>query len=239
MKIQALLLVFILMFSFASADTFILGNVHKSNPSDFVSGATVVVTCGANSLSTPSNSDGSYGVGFEVSDCPDGSAVSISASKDGYSGSDSANINNKNDTDYFTIKNIKLSLTPCTGCACPGACGGGGGGSSRYYNCGNGVCDSGETNSLCPQDCKVQNLTPVTPAVLNENKSVETSTEVVPNTPQPGFLSGITGAVTGLAGKPVFWVAIVFVIVVVGGFIIIRRKGTKKSADSKEQKKDK
>lgn len=219
-----LMFVFLFAVSFASANTFILGKVYQNNLATPISGATVTTTCAGNGLTTTSLSDGTYGIGYTEINCPDGSSVSISASYSNFGGSTSATIDNANATDYFTITNIKLTENPVT---YSGGGGGSSGGRSLYYNCGNGICDSGESSSLCPSDCP---LPVVNQEVPVQETQVLDQTEQTPTTAPSTFL-GLTGAFLGANATPII-AALIFIVVlgVITILIIRKRRKSKKNA---------
>lgn len=209
-----------LLLGIASANTFVIGKIYDTNFNTPVSGASVDVTCQGNTKTTTSLADGAYGIGFELSECANESSVSITATRDNLYGSNGGQIDNSNETDYFTVKNIVMTVQ-----SSPPPTGGGGGGGGTFYLCGNGVCDSGETPSLCPKDCKVpENITQET---SEKNESEGTGMSISPGTEEEekSFLSKITGAVIG-GGSGKILIPIIFLILVGIVYVIIymRRK---------------
>jgi len=214
-----------LMISLVSANTFVIGKIYNTNYAKEVFNAAVSVICQVNTKTTTSLSDGTYAVGFELSECANKSSVSITATKDNLYGSNGGLIDNSNETDFFTVKNIIMTVQPS-----PPSGGGGGGGESSgtFYLCGNGVCDSGETPSLCPQDCKVINQTAEI-AETEEKSFGETPAPNIPSeteTSNSGFAK-ITGAVIGTLGTTGSLVVLIFIIMIIVLAIIIAvvRKG--------------
>ena len=65
------------------------GKIKKSNGSTNGSGAAVSVTCNGTTIPTTAASNGNFGVEFTDEQCPDGSTVTVNASLDGETGSDS------------------------------------------------------------------------------------------------------------------------------------------------------
>lgn len=142
--IIASLLVFIIVsLGFISANTLVAGKICE-NPGCAVpiSGASIHVQCDADYLNTLSLSDGAYAVVFGVDSC---AVVNVSSSTHPSPPNDIMKL-------VMYIQN--------GGSSSGGNNGGGGGSSSHYYQCGNGICDSGETTGTCPLDCKVNNTNP-------------------------------------------------------------------------------
>jgi hypothetical protein len=81
--ILALVLVFITMTSISavSAGTLIAGKTYNADFSDVVSGADVEVTCGNETMTDTSESDGTYAVNFDEEDCTIGDEVTVEATK--------------------------------------------------------------------------------------------------------------------------------------------------------------
>ncbi len=216
----------------ASASTLVTGVVYNSDFSDVVSDASVVVNCDTLSISTDSgngtfNQDGIYAVIFS-SDCND---VSVSASKDGLSGSSSAIVGECNQgncsTEYIAVGNPSISapVNNNNGGSGGGSSGGSGvssggtGGSTvPFYLCGNGVCDTGETVTSCPQDCVV------------ESTNETTTQEDTNSNGRRGITGAVIGAVTSTGGIIII-VVIVLLGVSSGIYFSKKRKLAKVDAD--------
>jgi len=227
-KLSALFLFTILILGTASAQTLVVGKIYNADFTGEVAGATVTVTCGSNSLSTPSLADGAYLVRFDTGVCTVLS-VTVTATKDSLTGTKSEDnnlctsgicINSlANVTKYFVV-NTGLTTTIPT----PNNGGSSGGGSSGYYYyCGNNKCDTGETSATCPKDCPVTTTTAGNTTVTEEKNETK-----APST------SFITGAVTGLANfaKSGLGIGLFIVIFIIGGTVIFFsiRKRKKKVA---------
>lgn len=219
----------------SAANTLVAGNIYNADYTSKIEGAGIRVDCGADYKVTDSLSDGSYAVVFDdLAGCDlTVTTVSVTASKAGYT-SQTKTGNIKGTINPFSIINLGLAVAPT------GDTGGhtGGGGSSRYYMCGNGVCNTGETTATCPRDCPAA-LNPISLPASNsgtEEPKEETTEEKTEETPQnTGFLTGaaITQFVTSGAGIA----TIIVLIIVVGGIvtvIVIKkfRKGKKSKIDS-------
>ncbi len=180
-----------------------------------VSDVYVLATCYSSStLSKYTNSvaGGSYGIGFNSTECSSTDRLTISFSKGTRYGTLFDYIINTKSinvlTDSFVIENLVLDQTQTT----PSG-GSHGGGSTRYYQCGNGLCDSGESTETCPQDCVKTQINEVTPTPTTSEETVELTPETTQETtPTKGFFPTITGAVTGALGTVGTTVAMVFIV---------------------------
>lgn len=65
-----------------------------TNAGNPVAGASVSVTCGSTTLTSPTTVAGAYFVQFSSTDCPAGSTAHVTATKGGSSGSSSGTVNN-------------------------------------------------------------------------------------------------------------------------------------------------
>lgn len=215
-------LLLIASLQFLSAQTPVAGKIYNSNFEGVISGADVTISCGSNTLETTSLTDGTYGVKFDEDECAYPSSVSVKASKGELTGSGSGELiactGIECTEDYVAVVNIELKFKPSSS-----------GSSSddvrkkRYYKCGNGVCDTGETANTCSLDCKVveeevpEDLTIV--AGAEENTQEETSDTTA------GTNSGITGAAVGFAKSPAgIGIGVVIVVIAIIVFTAVNRK---------------
>ncbi|OGI12751.1 hypothetical protein A3K64_04165 [Candidatus Micrarchaeota archaeon RBG_16_36_9] len=134
LRFSACILALFIIFSVGmiSANYLVTGTVYDGNPSHPKSDVGVTITCDSNILTTTSLSDGTYAVVFGVDSC---SAVNVVP-------------------DSYSATKIKMYVDPSA--YTPPSGGGGGGSTHKYYNCGNNVCDTGETSLTCAKDCPVQ-----------------------------------------------------------------------------------
>jgi len=210
MTFKSQLIVFtaiILSLSLVSAQTLIAGKVYDSSnleTANVVSGANVSVTCNGNTLITTSLSDGTYMVKFDVSECTPNDSVSVSSNE---GKATVVNITLEGDN---TVPSNKVEI---------GGSSGGGSGRARVYICGNGVCDSGETQETCASDCvqseETENLT-------EETETIELTPE---DTSEDGF--SITGAFIAIGNSmslPILSGILGFLVVLLIGQKIIQRK---------------
>lgn len=206
----------VMFVSFASAQSLIAGKIYNSGFTEAISGARVTVTCNSTSLDTVSVADGTYAVNFDLSICNQGNTASVAASKGSAYGDDAGMVINSSGE----IKGIiNLAIKEPTPAAAGGGGGGGGGTLNKFYLCGNGVCDSGETTDTCASDCKI--------AEIPENSTAtENEPELKEPTEQEGFFSGITGAVVGTLGVGGTIIAGIFIVAIAGGSVAVylRRK---------------
>ena len=101
----------------------------------------------------------------------------------------------------------------------------------RYY-CGNNRCDSGETATTCPKDCKINspiiNNTPVIETDFQETTTIveetqeQNSTDNKTLTENQEGLSRITGAVIGAEGNSGLLVIIIFLSILLVALIAAR-----------------
>jgi hypothetical protein len=227
----------IMSLSLASSQTLIAGKIYNSGFSSTISGADVSVTCNSQSLHTNTLGDGTYAVRFEETECIDGDSVSVSASKSGFQGKTGNGIVSKCEGDdcsdnYVIIINLGMKTQTS------GSGSGEGRSWGKYYMCGNGKCDSGESINTCPADCKtVQLLAQKTEPTGNSDNSNsggqtgilnltnETTEETQTETTNAGFFPGMTGATVGALGAlGTFWTIIIvlFLVGVICVAIILR-----------------
>lgn len=220
--ISIFLLLLITTMGISSASTIVAGKIYSLDYSSNIAGADVHVQCGSDYLDTTSLADGTYGVKFADDECNVSTAIYVTSTKSGFEG--------KTASDTFTkcvgvgcidiaIVNIGMSVATSGG----GGGGGGGGSSTRYYLCGNGVCNSGETTATCPGDCPaVQSI-----SLLNNNTEVEENeTETQEKQSNTNFLTG--SAIAGFtefatSGKGMAIIAGI-VILIIGGVIFFKFK---------------
>lgn len=227
LKILCILLALtIISLSVVSAQTLIAGKVYNSDYSNTIDGADISVTCNSYSLDTNTLEDGTYAVRFEETQCNEGDSVSVSASKSGFQEkTGSGTVIKCEDADcnenYVMIINLGMSIQTYGGHS-----GGNSGRLSRYYLCGNGLCDSGETINTCPEDCKNELLTQ-TSSTQESEEETETGITLTENEDNENS-AGITGAVIGALGSGGYLFVIVFVlgviVLAITTFIIRKRK---------------
>ena len=124
-------LMLILSIGFISANILIAGTVYDGKPNLIKSGVLVNITCDSDILQTTSLSDGAYAVVFDTDSC---TSVLVESEYD--------------------VTEIIMEVEDDSPQTTTTTSSGGGSGSSRssnlrYYFCGNGVCESGETSSTC------------------------------------------------------------------------------------------
>lgn len=228
------LFLMIFLINVVNAQTLVAGKIYNSGYSDIISGADITVTCNSNVLDTTSLDDGTYAVRFNQTECDLRDNVNVNGVQGDLSGSASGVViacNNETDTNcaegYVSIINLAIKSQQSSGSHVNL-------GGSRYYNCGNGKCDSGESINTCPRDCKViinQNVT-TDPNANNENnennqtQTLTTNLEEDNQTTNQGGLSKITGAVVGTLGTG--WIVIIIFIVGVLALSLIVRFVRKK-----------
>lgn len=193
--VVSILLLAIISVGFASANTIIVGKIYNSDYSSTIEGASVNVQIGSDDLDTTSLSDGTYAVIF-----PDnfsaGTEVKVTANKAGFiekkeSGVITTCDGSDCEENYISVINLGMSATSSGG----GSHSPGGGSSTHYYQCGNGVCNSGETAGTCPSDCKANNTNLSAPNLGTELDLNQSETE--DNQSSTNFLTG--SAIAGLA----------------------------------------
>lgn len=235
-------LAFILSLNLASSQVLVAGKIYNGGFSDVISGASISVVCNSHTLNTESLVDGTYAVRFDETECSEGNSASVSASKSGFQGKtgsgtisvcDGADC----DEDYVTIVNLGMETAPAstggTGGGGGGGGSGGGGFSVRYFMCGNGKCDTGETIKTCAKDCnktaelQVANPTEtITDQPTEAERIGEEEKEQIPEESE-ALGSKILGAVIGAGGKMGKWGILAFIIIIITLIFIIGliRKG--------------
>jgi len=205
-----------------SAQTLVAGKIYDTNYNNIITNANIHVTCNASYLDTISLNDGSYLVAFNDTECTGGDTIDVTASKSGFdtetesgvlapcTGASCTGI-------YFTIINVILdvSATPTTDTSS------GGGGSSRFYLCGNGICDSGETIITCAKDC-TPDFIPLN-YKTNETEEENNGEETEETQDTTGLFSRITGGVIGVATSVTGIIVLIFVLALCGVFVVKRR----------------
>lgn len=209
---------FLMIFSFAlaNANTLVGGKIYNSDFSDVIEGADVSVQCGLDVLDSVSLIDGTYAVTFDTDSCYNSDSVEVTASKGNLHGKETSIINNstEGEGEFVAVANVNIKSKEDTGSTTTTSSGGGG--SGRYYMCGNGICDSGETSQTCLMDC------PLTDEEENESQSglldlssnSGNSGDSLPsegnqNSGNPLNLLGLTGAVTGVFGEKTNFIFII------------------------------
>lgn len=209
-------LVLLSLASSVSAKTLVSGITYNSNFGATLADASVKVECaGGLTKNTVSLNGGIYGVAFDADECSKTSTIKVSASKGNLAGNAQGGIVACNGCDeaYLSIVNVVLTEQPQP----PAGDEGDGGneedeGGDYFYLCGNGLCDSGENNNLCPQDCK-----------LIENEAQKTSLSTGSSEPEQGEEggnAGITGAAIG-GGAAGMIIPIIFILAIILISVII------------------
>ena len=177
--------ILILNAGFASANTLVAGTIYEGNPKNGISGASVVVYCGLDSLNTISLNDGAYAVVFDTDSC---SNINVQCSYD------STKIIVKIDSS----SNPSQDGAPTTS----GTRSSGGG----FYMCGNGKCDSGETASTCAEDCAVK-------LTYSDEDNENSGLIELGVSESEKDQNAITGAVIGESGKGKSYLIILIVVI--------------------------
>ncbi|MDD5191942.1 MAG: hypothetical protein PHH54_05040 [Candidatus Nanoarchaeia archaeon] len=209
------LFLFVFLISITSAQTLVAGKIYNSEYSDIISDADVTVTCNSHVLETDSLDDGTYAVRFDVDECGEGANVNAEGAKGSLYGSDSGVViecNDRGDCAEGFVSIINLAIKPKQ------TTNHNNGGNNRYYLCGNDKCDSGESVTTCPRDCKIfinNNITgEPSQNAGNGDESSNNETQTLTGNNQTTTLGGvsrITGAVVGTLGTG--WVVIIVFIV--------------------------
>jgi hypothetical protein len=179
------LILIVLSLNLITAQTVIAGKIYNDNYSTTVADADVAVTCNSNTLTTLSLGDGTFAVSFDTGICNEPDAATAKASKEGLTGTSSGTVIKCDETfdcegEYFALLNPNLKTVNPT--PDPDNGGGGGGswsGNSGFFMCGNQKCDTGETATTCPQDCKVTIVTNETTPEETSNQDPETLDEQI------------------------------------------------------------
>ena len=195
----SLVIAVLLTIGMASAQTLIAGKVYNSDYSSLIEGASVTVQCNTNRLVTTSLADGTYAVRFNQTECTLGNGVSVTASKGSLSGSGSGVVveclsGDCND-EYSTVINTAMKETNSGSPVSSGGGSSGGGGRARVYICGNGKCDSGETEVTCARDCKTE----------TNSTACSGTTCLVNNQTEPIALNGTDQVSFGITGASLLW----------------------------------
>ncbi len=190
------------LIGFSEAKILVAGKIYEPDHITPIANASINVQCDSNYLNTISLGDGTYAVVFDVNSC----IVNVTSSTH----PSPPNIIMKV---VINLPNEELPGDDEDSSGGGGGGGGSGGGGGRFYLCGNGICDSGESIKTCPKDC---------------NKTIELMTGLeepntekeTPENEQPNFLSKLTGAVIGVFETTNFFIVIISLIVVVVVVII-------------------
>ena len=221
--------------------TIVTGKVYNSSGNS-VPDSNVSVNCNGNILNSVALSvyDGTYIVKFDLSQCTKNNTVVVFASKGTMSGvakpvtvtictDSSCEINS-----YIAIANpvIKQTSTNPNSTSPTSNVNNYYYSNGNYYLCGNGKCDSGESELTCPRECK--KTEPIKPITYTANNSettgtnttkIETLTEILPQTNSSGIFSGVAGAVIrtlGTAGTIGVGIFIVLILIIFISVKIIR-----------------
>lgn len=240
----ALSLAFILFsLGFSSANTLIGGKIYNSDFTEVISGADVNVQCGSQTLDTESTGDGAYAVIFDSEDCPLGSEAHVTSSKGSLTDKASSDIyESEDDGNLIGVINLNLhSITTTTTS---------GGSTSKekkgtWFQCGNTVCDSGETYLTCPEDCP-ENLTIETETLEQQKENITGDTGGSTGIQKEEATAGgsqtpITGAVTGVGSfwsknsVPIILLGLVLLLIIVIAIINIIGNITKKDKGGNPQ----
>jgi hypothetical protein len=225
-----------LISGFVAANTLVGGKIYNSDFSEVIDGADVSVNCGGNILDTVSLSDGAYAVVFDSESCHLDSEVVVSATKGSLADEDSSSVyaSEEEAGELVAVVNLHLHSTNTVNV---GKRHGG-----TWFQCGNTVCDSGESYDTCPADCSkpVQEEIPavvVTAETPGEGSgSGNSNPEETEQTGTDGTTGpGITGAVVGTdLSKSKFNLNMILVLLVL--LLIIAIAVIASVADSREKR---
>jgi len=128
----------------------------------------------------------------------------------------------KTNSDYLSVDECNAANAPTKTLNT-----GGSGGARRYYQCGNGICEAGESPETCSQDCVETQIFAASSQGDSEDpeeiiKLIPEDQKVISEEPT-GFFSTITGAVTGTLGTAGSWIALVFLVGLVGSVVAVRQ----------------
>ena len=211
----------ILFFSIGltSANTLVMGKVYDSNFSQIIPDAEVIIHCNESWLFTTSRSDGTYAVIFDTPDCDNSLKVEINVSKDRWSGKGSSIINSSGGLFNLVVININMQEGPVVEIKRVSRSH-----KTNYFLCGNGICDSGEKVTTCPEDCTTPSKEPIINEIPTEVLSLNTGKEIILETNQNN--PGITGAITGVfgSGSTIFLVFALAFLLIIGIIVIVLRK---------------
>ena len=223
--------ILILSLTFASASTLVVGKIYNFDFSSTIADASVKVECvhngATNILYTTSLSDGVYAVKFEESECNESDEVEVSAETSALSGSESGTVITSTNGNFSAVINLHLTEKPDDE---NDDSRGGGGSGRRYYLCGNGKCESGESIKTCPEDCgsiqvlSAENNPNEQEDNDNETINLEENSEEAPE----GFFALITGAVIGTLGTGGTIFIFVFILGTIGTLVFVKVKRRKK-----------
>ncbi len=165
--------IFLLSISITSANVLVGGTVYNGSPNNPVSGAEIIVFCDSESLETTSLKDGTYAVVFDRDTI---CSYVNSIEKNGMNNTTKITVYIEDDT----------TTNPGSGKKTSG----------KIYQCGNGICDSGESSDTCLRDCPIQRVETNENNPQNQGNEQEMETINLENQ-NSGQNSGITGAVIG------------------------------------------
>jgi hypothetical protein len=222
------LFLMIFLINIVNAQTLVAGKVYDSEFSSTINGVTVSITCNSFNKYADTLGDGTYAIRFDESECTKDDSVSVIASKSGFQEKTGSGTVRKCEEavceeDYVVIINLGMGTNSPEN--------NNGGSGRRYYYCGNNYCDTGETATTCPKDCKIANTTNATANITNattqgtvaltilENQEQDTS-ETDNETQKSRGL--ITGAVIGAEGNSGLLVIIVFLAILLASLIAVR-----------------
>ncbi len=215
-----------------NAQTLVTGKIYDSANTE-IADASVEVICKGNPLDTiTTKSDGTYAVRFDLPSCTVGDSIKVNVVKGNLKGEMTSIVIACQDpascdgSEYISVLNVIIkpvatpTPSPNSGRGSSGG-GGGGGGSLHFYLCGNGKCDTGETNKTCPKDCKT--VIVITNSSANDKNETNQTTDIQPQTETaPKFFSRITGGFAGIFENTGTMAVIIFLVVILGLALTVR-----------------